>query len=70
MAVTDPTGCGDAFRAGLLYGRSCGLDLVDACRVGSLLGSLKVAVSGPQGLELDAADFRARYQREFGSALE
>ena len=55
-SVVDPTGCGDAFRAGLLYGRSCGLDLVDACRVGSLLGSLKVAVSGPQGLELDASD--------------
>lgn len=67
--VVDPTGCGDAFRAGLLYGRSRGFELPDACRVGSLLGSLKVAVSGPQGLELEAADFRARFEREFGSAL-
>jgi adenosine kinase len=69
-SVVDPTGCGDAFRAGLLYGRSRGFDLVDACRVGSLLGSLKVTVSGPQGLELEAADFRARFESEFGSALE
>ncbi len=68
--LVDPTGCGDAFRGGLLYGRSRGLDLVDACRVGSLLGALKVAVSGPQGLELDAVGFRARFESEFGSALE
>ena len=38
-AVVDPTGCGDAFRAGLLYGRSRGLELDVACRIGSQLRS-------------------------------
>ena len=46
--VQDPTGCGDAFRAGLLYGLLNDLDLVTACRIGSVMGSIKVAVQGPQ----------------------
>lgn len=68
-AVTDPTGCGDAYRAGLLAGLARGLPLPTACRMGSLLGSYKVAVAGPQGLRLDLAGFRARFEREFGEAL-
>lgn len=71
--VVDPTGCGDAFRAGLLHGRARGLDLETSCRVGSLLGALKVAVAGPQGLAHDAAAFRGfaeRFAREFGTPLE
>jgi adenosine kinase len=46
--VQDPTGCGDAFRAGLLYGLLNDLDLITACRIGSVMGSIKVAVQGPQ----------------------
>ncbi len=45
--VEDPTGCGDAYRAGLIYGLQNNLDLVTACRIGSVMGSLKVAVQGP-----------------------
>jgi adenosine kinase len=64
--VVDPTGCGDAYRAGLLHGRAHGLPLERACQVGSLLGALKVAVPGPQGLVVDRQAFRARFAREFG----
>jgi adenosine kinase len=46
--VQDPTGCGDAFRAGLLYGLLNDLDLITACQIGSVMGSIKVAVQGPQ----------------------
>ena len=46
--VLDPTGCGDAYRSGLIYGLQNNLDLVTACRIGSVMGALKVAVQGPQ----------------------
>ncbi len=65
--VVDPTGCGDAFRAGLLHGMLRGLPLETAGRIGSLLGALKVEQQGTQGLELDLESFRARYEREFGA---
>jgi adenosine kinase len=65
--VVDPTACGDAFRAGLLYGRARNLDWETAGRLGSLLGSYQVEVEGTQNLRLDLDEFRARYQREFGA---
>jgi adenosine kinase len=65
--VVDPTGCGDAFRAGLLHGMLRGLPLETAGRIGSLLGALKVEQQGTQSLELDLESFRARYEREFGA---
>ncbi|MDH3684932.1 MAG: carbohydrate kinase family protein [Myxococcales bacterium] len=68
-AVVDPTGCGDAYRAGLLYGMARGLPFETSTRVGSLMGSLKVARSGTQCLDFSAEEFRARFQQEFGSAL-
>jgi adenosine kinase len=64
--VVDPTACGDAYRAGLLYGRARGLPFEVAGRIGSLLGAYQVEVEGPQGLRLDMDAFRARYEREFG----
>jgi adenosine kinase len=67
--VVDPTACGDAYRAGLLFGRArgCGWDV--AGRMGSLLGSLQVGIRGAQNLDLDAEDFRTLYQRAFGSSF-
>jgi len=67
--VVDPTGCGDAYRAGLLHGMRRGLPLAAAGRIGSLLGTLKVEQQGTQGLQLDLEAFRARYQREFGERI-
>jgi len=46
--VQDPTGCGDAFRSGLLYGLLNDLDLISSCRIGSVMGAIKIAQQGPQ----------------------
>jgi len=54
-AVVDPTGCGDAFRGGLLYGLSNGWDLVKAVALANRMGALKIAVSGPQNYTVDRA---------------
>jgi adenosine kinase len=67
--VVDPTGCGDAYRAGLLAGRVRGHSYEVAGRMGSLLGSYQVAVAGTQNLQLDWAAFKARYESEFGTSV-
>jgi adenosine kinase len=67
--LVDPTGCGDAYRAGLIYGRARGLGFEIAGRMGSLLGSYQVEFEGTQNLSLDLDGFRARYEREFGSGF-
>jgi adenosine kinase len=67
--VVDPTGCGDAYRAGLLYALANDLSLEAGVRLGSLMGSLKVAQQGPQSIELDLAAIRARYQAEYGESI-
>lgn len=63
--VLDPTGCGDAFRGALLWALEAGWPLLDACRLGNVLGARKVACRGPQNHMLDLAqalqDFRAAY---------
>ena len=66
--VVDPTGCGDAWRAGYLAGRRRGLPLETCARMGSLLGSLAVGRSGTQCLDFDPDGFRALYERAFGTA--
>jgi adenosine kinase len=67
--VVDPTGAGDAYRAGLLHGLARGLPLEKAARIGSLLGALEVEHSGTQNLTLNLPAFRARFEREFGAPL-
>jgi adenosine kinase len=51
--VVDPTGCGDAFRAAMLYGLERGWPLVDCARLGNRLGALKIASRGGQNHVLD-----------------
>ncbi len=65
-AVEDPTGCGDAYRAGLIYGLQNNLDLVTCCRIGSVMGALKVAVQGPQNHEHTLDEIVERFQKAFG----
>jgi adenosine kinase len=67
--VVDPTACGDAFRAGVLFGRAEGHGWDVAGRMGSLMGSLQVAVPGAQNLRVDPDSFRSRYEREFGTSF-
>ena len=68
-AVVDPTGCGDAYRSGVLYAIAHGLPLETGARLGSLMGSLKVASRGPQSVEATHADVSARFEKEFGYSL-
>ena len=65
-AIQDPTGCGDAYRAGLIYGLQNNLDLVTSCRIGSLMGSLKVAVRGPQNHVHTLEEIVDRFEKAFG----
>lgn len=65
-AVVDPTGCGDAYRAGLIHGLMHGLDWETTGRIASLMGSIKIASRGPQNHELTRAEFDRRYQDHFG----
>ncbi len=67
--VVDPTGCGDAYRAGLLHGRALGRDWPVAGRIGSLLGSLQVGIEGTQNLRIAEGELRDRFAREFGARL-
>jgi len=67
--LVDPTGCGDAYRAGLLHARAVGLPWEIAGRLGSLLGSYQVEVEGTQNTCVELPDLRARFQREFGMRL-
>ena len=67
--AVDPTGCGDAYRSGVLYAMLHGLSLLDGARLGAVMGSLKIARPGPQSIEEDRDAVRARFEREFGFAL-
>ncbi|HXV06706.1 MAG TPA: carbohydrate kinase family protein [Burkholderiales bacterium] len=67
--VVDPTGCGDAYRAGLLYGMAQGYDWPTTGRLASLLGSIKVASRGAQNHQLSRDEIGARYRNAFGSSL-
>ncbi len=67
--VIDPTGCGDAYRAGLLYGIGAGWDWPKIGRLASLMGSIKVASRGGQNHRSTREEIGARYRRAFGAAL-
>lgn len=68
-AIVDPTGCGDAYRGGLLYGMQQGYDWQTTGQIASVMGAIKIAVRGPQNYQIDAADFAKRYQAAFGTAF-
>ncbi len=63
--ILDPTGCGDAYRAGLVFGISRGLSWEDTGRLASLIGARKIAHRGTQNHEMSLADL----QQEFASAF-
>ena len=68
-AVADPTGCGDAYRAGLVYGLQHGLDWETTGRVASLMGAIKVAHAGTQSHSFGLDELRDRFRAAFGRAL-
>jgi adenosine kinase len=69
-AVIDPTGCGDAYRAGLIHGLLYGLDWQTCGRLASLLGALKIESRGPQNHVFTRAEFLRRYLENFGQVPE
>jgi adenosine kinase len=68
-ALVDPTGCGDAHRAALLYGIAQGWDWQKTGRLGSLLGAIKIAARGGQNHALSRDLVATLYAKEFGSEL-
>jgi len=67
--MNDPTGCGDAYRGGLLFGLMNGLDWETTGRISALMGAIKIEQHGTQNHSFTLDEFRARYQESFGSAL-
>ena len=67
--VVDPTGCGDAYRAGLIFGLMRGMDWPTVGRIASLMGALKVAHPGTQNQRFDHAEFAATFEQQFGYSL-
>ena len=68
-ALVDPTGCGDAYRAGLLYGIAHGWDWEKTGRVAALLGSAKIAARGGQNHAVSRDGIAALYYEKFGTHL-
>jgi adenosine kinase len=68
-AVTDPTGCGDAYRAGLIFGLMNRLDWETTGRVASLMGALKIAHAGTQNHRVTLDQFRGEFRAAFGRDL-
>jgi adenosine kinase len=68
-AVLDPTGCGDAYRAGMLYGIAQGFDWPTTGRLASLMGSIKIASRGGQNHQLTREEIGARYREAFGTSI-
>ena len=67
--AVDPTGCGDAYRAGLLYGLAEGWDWARAARLGSVMGAIKIESQGPQNHRPTRAAIADRYAAAFGETL-
>ena len=68
-AALDPTGCGDAYRTGILFGIEQGLSWEVSGRVAALLGAIKIESHGTQNHKLTRSDFEARYLISFGLPL-
>jgi len=65
-AIKDPTGCGDAYRAGILFGLEKGFDWETTGRIASLIGSIKIAHSGTQNHHFTAETFADQFEKAFG----
>ena len=64
--INDPTGCGDAYRAGLLYGLLNKLDWDVTGRIASLMGAIKIESNGTQNHSFTMDEFKARFKESFG----
>ena len=68
QAVVDPTGCGDAYRAGLIHGLLHGLGWLETGRIASLMGAVKIESLGTQNHRFTPGEFQDRLRHSFGAA--
>jgi len=68
-SIVDPTGCGDAYRAGLLYGIQHGWAWETTGRLASLMGSLKIASRGGQNHRHTRAEISELFEKNFGHSI-
>lgn len=68
--VSDPTGCGDAYRAGLIYGLMRDMDFATVGRMASLMGALKVEHPGTQNQRFTFDEFAEQFRQQFGYAFD
>ena len=67
--ITDPTGCGDAFRAGLIFGIEKGYEWMTIGRMSNLMGALKVEHPGTQNQRFNHDEFSLQFRQQFGYAM-
>ncbi len=67
--AVDPTGCGDAYRGGLLYGLSNGWEWLKSARLGSVMGAIKIESQGPQNHVPEREDIAERFEKTYGEPL-
>ncbi|MEJ2689695.1 MAG: carbohydrate kinase family protein [Deltaproteobacteria bacterium] len=67
--IKDPTGCGDAYRAGLLYGLMKGLDWQSTGRLAALMGAIKIETHGTQNHGPARDEIESRFKDSFGYSL-
>ncbi len=65
-SIADPTGCGDAYRAGLLYGLVNNMDIEIAGKIASLMGSIKISCHGTQNHTFTIDEFMSQLESKFG----
>ena len=68
-AIIDPTGCGDAYRGGLLYGLLNDLDWEVTGRIAGLMGAIKIAHAGTQNHSVTLEEIKAEYTEQFGTTF-
>jgi len=69
-SIIDPTGCGDAYRAGLLYGLLNDMDWKTTGRIASLMGAIKIEHAGTQNHWKSLAEIEARFNEVFGRSMQ
>ncbi len=67
--LADPTGCGDAYRAGLLYGLMNAMDWDTTGRIASLMGAIKIETHGTQNHVFDSDEFANRFKEAFKRSI-